>query len=124
MKRRLLLQAILVGALSAVPLLYVNVHLPQAPAFVAVHFNSHGAATRWAPREVLWAAAWWPALAFIVFTWFPQARGATWFWRNSQQRQVRALTVAVLTVVVMAFVYAGIRFGKEPANPLPTTARR
>lgn len=112
MKRHLFLQALLVGAVSALPLLYVLARWPQVPALVSIHYGAHGVADRWAPREVLWGVAWWPPLAFIVFTWFPEVRGATWFWRSARQRQVRALAVASLTVFALFFAYEGIHCGK------------
>ena len=123
MKHRLLLHPLLVGALSVVPALYVYARWPHVPALVAIHFNGEGTPNRWVPREVLWAPAWWPVLAFVLLTWFPQVRGA-WFWRSDRQRQLRALVVAVLTLVAMAFVYKSIRFGKGPTAPLPTAERR
>lgn len=112
MKRLLFVQALLLGAVSAVPLLYVRARWPHVPALVAIHYGAHGVADRWAPREVLWGVASWPVMAFIVFTWFPQVRGATWFWRSARQRQVRALAVASLTVFALSFAYAGIHCGK------------
>jgi hypothetical protein len=101
MKRRLFLQTLLLDAVSAVPLLYVRARWPHVPALVAIHYGAHGVADRCVPREVLWGVASWPALAFIVFTWF---------------LQVRAMPVTLLTFYALFFAYVGTHCGKVVAT--------
>ena len=122
MNRHRLLQAVLIAAVSAAPLLYVYVQWSEVPAWVATHYHL-GEADRWAPRETLWTVAWWPALAFVVFTCWPQVRGTAWFWRSARQRQVRAVAVAGLAVVALSIVYKSIHNGKVTTDFKPTAVR-
>lgn len=118
-KLRPLLVALLTGALSSLPALYLRLVWPTVPGLVATH-SSGGVADHFAGRHELWSVIWWPALAFVVFTFWPQVRaGQSLFWSGPRQRQVRAVVVAAVT----AGVQHSINLGKN-AGPADVATSR
>lgn len=120
--------AALTGILSVLPVLYLRLIWPAAPELVAMHYNAHGVADHFVSRHELWGIAWWPLVAFVALTFFPQVRpGQSLFWHSPRQRQLRAVIVGALAVIAITWIHAGIEAGKEleatTTHPLAPTRR-
>ena len=105
--------AVLTAGLSLLPVLYLHLIWATVPALVATH-SSHGVADHFANRQALWTVAWWPALAFITLTFWPQVQeGQSLFWSSPRQRQTRALVVGALVICLTAAMHNSIALGKD-----------
>jgi hypothetical protein len=110
--------AVLTAGLSLLPVLYLRLIWATIPALVATH-SSQGVANHFAERQALWTVAWWPALAFVTLTFWPQVHdGQSLFWSSPRQRQFRALVVGTLVICLTAAMHNSIALGKaSPAAP-------
>jgi hypothetical protein len=113
MRSPLIIITALTAGVSLLPVGYLYLIWPTVPAWVATH-STNGIADHFAQRQELWAVAWWPALAFVVFTFWPQVHaGQSLFWSSPRQRQLRLLIVGALVVCLTAALHWSSRLGKD-----------
>ena len=110
----------LTAGLSLLPALYLHLIWATVPALVATH-STQGMADHFANRQALWNVAWWPALAFVTLTFWPQVHeGPRIFWSSPRQRQLRTMVVGALVVCLTAAMHNSIALGKNPPGTKPT----
>ncbi len=127
MSYRVIKAALVAAALALLPVLYLHYHWPKILAFVPIHYGPSGHPNRFVGRQILWNVAWFPTIAYVLFTFFPQVQdGESLFWSSPQQRRARLLAVAIIAMGATLFVWnceLSSRATLGPATP-PVAAGR
>jgi hypothetical protein len=114
MNSRVVITALLTGLVASVPALYLYWVWPTVPELVPTHFGATGVPDHFAGRQWLWNVAWWPAMAFVVLTFFPQVHeGQSIFWSSYQQRQLRWLVVGGGALWLLILLHFSIKGGRN-----------
>ena len=104
MRLRVVGAALLAAGLALAPVLYLRVVWPTVLAYVPTHFSG-GQPDHFVGRVWLQNFVWYPALAFVVLTFWPQVQaGESLFWSNARQRRTRLVVVLGLALAIAAFV--------------------
>jgi hypothetical protein len=95
------------------------------PALIPIHSGLDGTPDHFSGRQLLWNVVWWPALAFVILTFFPQVRvGQSFFWSSYQQQQLRWLVVGGVGLFLLIFLHNASKHGRElPDNSRHTTSK-
>ncbi len=117
MSYRVITAALAAAALALLPVLYLHYRWPTVLAFVPIHYGPNGP-NRFVDRQILWNVAWFPTIAYVLFTFFPQVQeGESLFWSSPRQRRVRLLTVAIITMGALSFIGNGARTSRATLGP-------
>ena len=104
MSLRVVGAALLAAGLALLPVLYLRLIWPTVLAYVPTHFSG-GQPDHFVGRGWLQNFVWYPAIAFVVLTFWPQVRaGERLFWSNARQRRTRLVVVLGLALAIAAFV--------------------
>ncbi|WP_073284843.1 DUF1648 domain-containing protein [Hymenobacter psychrotolerans] len=105
MKNQRLLGGVIVVLIAALPLLLCYYLDDLLPTQVPTHYTN-GQADRFASQQRLREVATLPLVLYCVLTLIPQVHRTGFnLWRSHRQRQLRAVLVTALSVMLLAVLY-------------------
>jgi uncharacterized membrane protein len=105
MKNQRLLGGVVVALIAALPLLLCYYLDDLLPTQVPTHYTN-GHADRFANQQWLRDVAALPIVLYCALTFIPQVhRTGFHLWRSYRQRQLRAVLVTALSVMILAVLY-------------------